>query len=66
MTDLSAFKPKTVYVIYVASTPGTVWQALTDPVEPCLKSMLETGKPLSVKMLPPNEMLEALRSLKLP
>jgi uncharacterized protein YndB with AHSA1/START domain len=25
------FKPKTVYVIYIDSTPEKVWQALTDP-----------------------------------
>ena len=25
------FQPKTVYVIYIASTPERVWQALTDP-----------------------------------
>jgi uncharacterized protein YndB with AHSA1/START domain len=30
------------------------------------KSLLETGKPLSVKLEPPSEMLAALRSLKLP
>ena len=24
-------KPKFVYVIYIASTPEKVWQALTDP-----------------------------------
>jgi uncharacterized protein YndB with AHSA1/START domain len=27
--DLSRFKPTTVYVIYIASTPEKVWQALT-------------------------------------
>jgi uncharacterized protein YndB with AHSA1/START domain len=31
MTDISQFKPKTVYVTYIASTPQKVWQALTDP-----------------------------------
>ena len=31
MTDLTTFKPNTVYVIYIASTPEKVWQALTDP-----------------------------------
>jgi len=31
MTDQSAFKPNTVYVIYIAATPEQVWQALTDP-----------------------------------
>jgi uncharacterized protein YndB with AHSA1/START domain len=31
MTDISKFKPNTVYVIYIASTPEKVWQALTDP-----------------------------------
>ena len=31
MTDISQFKPKTVYVTYIASTPEKVWQALTDP-----------------------------------
>jgi uncharacterized protein YndB with AHSA1/START domain len=31
MIDASIFKPKTVYVIYIASTPEKVWQALTDP-----------------------------------
>ncbi len=30
MRDLSAFKPKTVYVIYIAATPERIWQALTD------------------------------------
>lgn len=29
MTDIDKFKPKTVYVIYIASTPEKVWQALT-------------------------------------
>jgi uncharacterized protein YndB with AHSA1/START domain len=32
MIDVARFKPKTVYVIYIASTPDKVWQALTDPV----------------------------------
>jgi uncharacterized protein YndB with AHSA1/START domain len=27
---MDGFKPKTVYVIYIASTPEKVWQALTD------------------------------------
>lgn len=31
MTDIAAFKPVTVYVTYIASTPEKVWQALTDP-----------------------------------
>lgn len=31
MVDVSTFKPKTVYVTYIASTPEKVWQALTDP-----------------------------------
>ena len=31
MTDPAKFKPKTVYVIYIAATPEKVWQALTDP-----------------------------------
>lgn len=31
MIDVSKFKPKTVYVIYIAATPEKVWQALTDP-----------------------------------
>ena len=31
MIDVSKFKPKTVYVTYIASTPEKVWQALTDP-----------------------------------
>jgi uncharacterized protein YndB with AHSA1/START domain len=31
MIDVARFKPKTVYVIYIASTPENVWQALTDP-----------------------------------
>jgi uncharacterized protein YndB with AHSA1/START domain len=31
MTDATRFKPKTVYVIYIAATPEKVWQALTDP-----------------------------------
>jgi len=29
VTETAKFKPKTVYVIYVASTPEQVWQALT-------------------------------------
>jgi len=29
MVDISRFKPKTVYVIYIASTPENVWRALT-------------------------------------
>jgi uncharacterized protein YndB with AHSA1/START domain len=32
MTDIAAFKPRTVYVIYIAATAERVWQALTDPV----------------------------------
>jgi uncharacterized protein YndB with AHSA1/START domain len=32
MADASKFKPKTVYVTYIAATPDRVWQALTDPV----------------------------------
>jgi uncharacterized protein YndB with AHSA1/START domain len=31
MIDITTFTPKTVYVIYIASTPEKVWQALTDP-----------------------------------
>jgi len=31
MVDVSRFKPSTVYVTYIASTPEKVWQALTDP-----------------------------------
>jgi len=31
MTDITRFKPKTVYVTYIASTREKVWQALTDP-----------------------------------
>lgn len=31
MTDIARFAPKTVYVIYIASTPEKVWQALTSP-----------------------------------
>ncbi len=31
MTDIREFKPKTIYVTYIASTPDKVWQALTDP-----------------------------------
>ena len=29
MTDVTKFKPKTVYVTYIASTPEKVWEALT-------------------------------------
>ena len=29
-----------------------------------LKSVLETGRPLSIRMAPPQEMLEALKALK--
>jgi len=31
MIDVSQFKPKTVYVTYIAATAEQVWQALTDP-----------------------------------
>jgi uncharacterized protein YndB with AHSA1/START domain len=31
MIDRSKYKPNTVYVTYIASTPEKVWQALTDP-----------------------------------
>ena len=31
MIDIAAFKPKTVYVTYIAAAPGKVWQALTKP-----------------------------------
>jgi uncharacterized protein YndB with AHSA1/START domain len=31
MTDTARFKPKTVYITYIAATPAKVWQALTDP-----------------------------------
>ena len=31
MIDVSKFKPKTVYVTYIAATPEMVWQALIDP-----------------------------------
>lgn len=31
MIDGSQFKPKTVYVTYIAAAPAKVWQALTDP-----------------------------------
>lgn len=31
MTDISRFRPKTVYVTYIAATPEKVWEALTDP-----------------------------------
>jgi uncharacterized protein YndB with AHSA1/START domain len=31
MADISKFKPNTVYVIYIASTPEKVWEALTSP-----------------------------------
>jgi uncharacterized protein YndB with AHSA1/START domain len=31
MTGISKFKPNTVYVTYIASTPEKVWQALTSP-----------------------------------
>ncbi len=29
--EMSRYKPKTVYVTYIVSTPEKVWQALTDP-----------------------------------
>ena len=29
MVDVSKFKPKTVYVTYIASTPEKIWSALT-------------------------------------
>jgi uncharacterized protein YndB with AHSA1/START domain len=31
MIDIAAFKPRTVYVTYIAAAPGKVWQALTKP-----------------------------------
>lgn len=31
MVDVSKFKPKTIYVTYIAATPEKVWQGLTDP-----------------------------------
>src|SRR5689334_4743974 len=31
MIDLNQFKPRTVYVTYIAASPERVWQALTDP-----------------------------------
>jgi len=31
MIDIAKFKPKTIYVTYIAATPEKVWQALTDP-----------------------------------
>ena len=30
-TDPAKFKPKTIYVTYIAATPEQVWQGLTDP-----------------------------------
>ncbi len=42
MIDTAKFRPNTVYVTYIAATPGRVWQALTDPAftvaeKPCLR-----------------------------
>jgi len=31
MVDISQFKPKTIYVTYIAATPQQVWDALTQP-----------------------------------
>ena len=31
MIEPARFKPRTVYVTYIAATPEKVWQALTDP-----------------------------------
>jgi uncharacterized protein YndB with AHSA1/START domain len=31
MIDIGKFRPKTVYVTYIAAAPEKVWQALTDP-----------------------------------
>jgi uncharacterized protein YndB with AHSA1/START domain len=31
MTDTIKFRPKTIYVTYIAATPERVWEALTDP-----------------------------------
>jgi hypothetical protein len=31
MINAAKYKPKTVYVAYIAATPERVWQALTDP-----------------------------------
>lgn len=30
MIDTAKFKPNTVYVIYIASTPEKIWSALTN------------------------------------
>ena len=35
MIDIARFKPKTVYVTYIAATPETVWQALTSAEFTC-------------------------------
>src|ERR1043165_907267 len=34
MTDTAKFKPKTVYITYIAATPEKVWEALIDPAFP--------------------------------
>ena len=31
MIDPAKFKPKTVYVTYIAATPEKIWEALTQP-----------------------------------
>jgi len=31
MIDTAKFKPKTVYVTYIAATPAKIWEALTQP-----------------------------------
>jgi uncharacterized protein YndB with AHSA1/START domain len=31
MTDAIKFRPKTIYITYIAATPERVWEALTDP-----------------------------------
>ena len=38
MNDIAKFKPKTVYVIYIAATPEKVWQALMAFIEQQLRA----------------------------
>ncbi len=50
MIDAGKFKPKTVYVIYTASTAEKVWQALTAPE-------------LVIKLESPKGMMDVVRGL---
>jgi hypothetical protein len=36
-----------MHQIYIRATPEEIWSAITTPITGDLKSLLETGKPLS-------------------